>query len=54
MKTTAKEHGRKFSCKRPMYYLWVMVSKTQILKCSDVKSFLLATALKDDDLAGVF
>lgn len=30
-----------------------MASKTQILKCSEVKSFLYATKLKDDDLAGV-
>lgn len=32
--------------------LWLL--KTQILKCSEVKSFLYATKLKDDDLAGVF
>lgn len=31
--------------------LWLL--KTQILKCSEVKSFLFATKLKDDDLPGV-
>lgn len=31
--------------------LWLL--KTQILKCSEVKSFLFATKLKDDDLAGI-
>lgn len=32
--------------------LWLL--KTQILKCSEVKSFLYATKLKDNDLAGVY
>ena len=31
--------------------LWLL--KTQILNCSEVKSFLFDTKLKDDDLAGV-
>lgn len=31
--------------------LWLL--KTQILKCSEVKSFLFATKLKNDDLACV-
>lgn len=34
------------------FVLWLW--KTQILKCSEVKCFLFATKLKDDDLADVF
>lgn len=33
------------------FRLWLL--KTQILKCSEVKSFLFATKLKEDDLACV-
>ena len=53
-KTTAKRAWQEVSLQKDSCItpgLWLL--KTQILKCSEVKSFLFATKLKDDDLAGV-
>lgn len=48
-KSMAGSFSAKDSC--ITFVLWLL--KTQILKCSEVKSFLFGTELKDDDLAGV-
>lgn len=52
-KPQQKSMAGSFFAKDPCITCGLWLLKTQILKCSEVKSFLFATKLKDDDLAGV-